>query len=102
MREKSKIFGVNIRDILYGAIVAIVSSILTALHQLLSIEPLVISWITIKPIIYIGLTSGLAYIIKNAFSNSKGEFAKKETKVESLLGPGGSSNPPEGSTGLPK
>lgn len=92
MRKKSKIFGVNIRDVLYGSVVAIVSSILTALHQLLSVEPLVISWITVKPILYVGLTSGLAYVIKNIFSNSKGEFAKKEN----VLGPGGSSNPAGG------
>jgi len=98
MTTKSKIFGVNVRDLLYGLVVAVLSAILTEIHQLLTTEVFELSWVRIRPTIYVGLTAGLSYIIKNFFSNSKGKFAKGEKEGSNLVedGPGGSSNPPDG------
>jgi len=97
MENKSKIFGVNIRDFAYGLVVAFLGAIATALHQLLSSnQSFSFDWITFKPIVYTGITAGFAYLIKNFFSNSKGDFGKLE-----MSGPGGGSNPPEGTAGLP-
>jgi len=93
MIEKSKIFGVNVRDILYGTIIAALGAILTALYQMLTTTPIIFDW---RGILLAGLTAGISYIIKNFFSNSNGKFAKKEVEAESVLGPGGSSNPPDG------
>lgn len=98
MTKKSKIFGVNVRDLLYGLIVAVLSAILTELHQSLSTKVVDFSWVRIKPTIYVGLAAGISYIIKNFFSNSNGKFAKGEKEANTLVedGPGGSSNPPDG------
>lgn len=98
MIKKSKIFGANARDLLYSGIVATISAILTEVHRLLTADPVVFNWITLKPALYVGLTAGISYFIKNVFSNSKGQFARSE----SAAGPGGGSNPPVGTEGLPK
>lgn len=100
MKKKSKIFGINIRDIVYGLIIAVIGAILTALQDALSsVDGFILDWPTTKKMLLVGINSGLAYIIKNFVSNSKGEFAKKEKTVTSFVeeeGPGGSSNPPGG------
>jgi len=78
-------------------LVAVISTMLTELYRLLTAEVIEFSWTKIKPVLYIGLTTGISYVLKNFFSNSKGEFAKSEKERSNLVedGPGGSSNPPE-------
>lgn len=96
MTKRSTLFGINVRDIFYGTIVAIIGAILTAIQQALTTEPVVFNW---RNIAYVGVASGISYIIKNFFSNSQGKFAKTDSTV---AGPGGGSTPPDGTTGLPK
>lgn len=92
----SKKFKLNIRDIAYGFVVAVFGAMVTALdHLLLKGEGFHFDKATFTTILNIGITAGVAYLLKNFFSNSHGEFGKKE------LGPGGSTNPPTGTDGLP-
>jgi Na+/H+ antiporter NhaA len=95
MIKKSTLYGVNLRDLFYGSIVAVFGAILAAIHQILITYPVVFDW---KNILGIGLTSGISYILKNFFSNSQGNFAKTENAT---AGPGGGSNPTSGTEGLP-
>ncbi len=97
MDNKSKKYRINTRDLAYGFITSVFGAMVMALHQLFASNlPFRFDWATFEPIINVGIVAGAAYLIKNFFSNSNGDFAKSEA-----LGPGGGSNPTTGTDGLP-
>lgn len=71
----STIFTLNTNDFLKGLIMAVLSSVITVVYQTVEAGSLVFDW---KAIGTIALTSGLAYIMKNLFTNSTGKFFGKE------------------------
>jgi hypothetical protein len=77
--DLSNYFSLNLKDALKGVAVAVVSSVLTAL--LTSLEsgglPTGLEW---KNIGIVGLTAGVAYIVKNLLTNSEGQLLKSEPK----------------------
>jgi hypothetical protein len=71
----STIFNLNIEDLAKGLIVTVLTSVLTIAYNTVSAGLLTFDW---KAIGLTALTSGLAYLMKNLLTNSKGEFLGKE------------------------
>lgn len=71
----SSIFTLNTGDFLKGLIMAVLSSVITVIYQTIEAGSLVFDW---KAIGTMALTAGLAYIMKNLFTNSNGVFLKRE------------------------
>jgi len=79
--QKSKIMStflnLNSSDFLKGLIMAVLSSVITVVYQTVEAGSLTFDW---KAIGTIALTSGLAYIMKNLFTNSTGKLLATEQK----------------------
>jgi len=73
----SPIFTLNSSDFLKGLIMAVLSSVITVVYQTIESGSLVFDW---KAIGTMALTTALAYIMKNLFTNSTGKFFGKEQK----------------------
>jgi len=74
----SNFFSLNWLDLAKGLLVAVFGAILTGVYQAIQAGSLVWTWLFWQPIILTGVGSGLAYLIKNFFSNSSGEPLKTE------------------------
>ncbi len=71
----STFLNLNIEDLAKGLILTVLSSTLTIVYQTLESGSLTFDW---KGISLASLTSGIAYLMKNLLTNSKGEFLTKE------------------------
>ena len=71
----STFLNLNSSDFIKGLIMAVLSSVITVIYQTVEAGLLVFDW---KAIGTMALTAGLAYIMKNLFTNSAGVFLKKE------------------------
>jgi len=78
---KSKIMStflnLNSSDFIKGLIMAVLSSVITVVYQTVEAGSLVFDW---KAIGTMALTTALAYIMKNLFTNSTGKLFAKEQK----------------------
>jgi len=81
---KSLFLKLKTNDFVKGLIVAMLAAIITSVYSLIQQGSLQMDWLTWKPIFLTAVGAGLSYIIKNFFSNSDGQFLKKEnnTKIE--------------------
>jgi hypothetical protein len=73
----STFLSLNTKDFIKGLLVAVLSAIVTILYNTIQTGSLDFDW---KQIGVMALTSALAYIMKNLFSNSTGGFLQKESK----------------------
>jgi hypothetical protein len=71
----SSIFTLNTNDFIKGLIMAVLSSVITVVYQTVEAGSLVFDW---KAIGTMALTTALAYIMKNLFTNSAGQFFGRE------------------------
>lgn len=71
----STFLNLNSSDFLKGLIMAVLSTVITIVYQTVEAGSLVFDW---KAIGTMALTTALAYIIKNLFTNSEGKFFGKE------------------------
>jgi hypothetical protein len=71
----STIFNLNIQDLAKGLILTVLTSVITIVYNTVSAGSLTFDW---QAIGLTALTSGLAYLMKNLLTNSKGEFLGKE------------------------
>jgi hypothetical protein len=71
----STFLNLNSSDFIKGLIMAVLSTVITVVYQTVEAGSLVFDW---KAIGTMALTSGLAYIMKNLFTNSTGGFLKRE------------------------
>ena len=76
----SKLFKINLLDLLKGIVIAIISAILGYLYESLSNGKI----IRFREIGVVSLTSFLGYITNRFFSNSKGQYLKKDSSENSL------------------
>jgi hypothetical protein len=74
---QSTFLTLNTADFIKGLIISVLSSVLTVVYQTVEAGSLVFDW---KSIGTIALTSGLAYIMKNLFTNSTGKLFATESK----------------------
>jgi hypothetical protein len=73
----STFLNLNSSDFLKGLIMAVLSSVITVVYQTVEAGSLTFDW---KAIGTIALTSALAYIMKNLFTNSTGKLFATESK----------------------
>ena len=71
----STFFSLNTNDFLKGLVMAVLTSVITVVYQTVEAGSLVFDW---KAIGTLALTSALAYIMKNLFTNSTGKLFAKE------------------------
>jgi len=71
----STFLNLNTTDFLKGLIMAVLSTVITIVYQTVEAGSLVFDW---KSIGTMALTTALAYIMKNLFTNSAGKFFGKE------------------------
>jgi len=67
----------NSSDFLKGLIMAVLSTVITVVYQTVEAGSLIFDW---KSIGTMALTTALAYIMKNLFTNSAGKLFAKEQK----------------------
>jgi hypothetical protein len=63
------------KDFIKGLLVAVLSAVVTIVYNTIQTGSLAFDW---KAIGMTALTSAIAYIMKNLFTNSTGSFLKKE------------------------
>jgi hypothetical protein len=71
----STFLNLNSSDFLKGLVMAVLSTVITVVYQTVEAGSLVFDW---KAIGTMALTSALAYIMKNLFTNSTGQLFGKE------------------------
>jgi hypothetical protein len=71
----STFLNLNSNDFLKGLIMAVLSSVITVVYQTVEAGSLTFDW---KAIGTMALTTALAYIMKNLFTNSTGKLFGKE------------------------
>ena len=76
----TKLFNINFTDLFKGAITAVISALLMTVYTMLNSGTMNFAWAFWKPSILAAFAAGIGYIIKNFFSNSKGQFAQAEPK----------------------
>jgi len=74
----SNFFSLNWLDLAKGLLVAVIGAILTGVYQAIQAGALAWTWLFWQPIVLTGVGAGIAYLIKNFFSNSAGEPLKGE------------------------
>ncbi len=74
---KSKIFTLDVRDLINGLIIAFLTAMLTGIIEILG-NGAVFTWITLKPVLIAGISAALAYLIKNFSTNSHNQLLTKE------------------------
>jgi len=84
----SKLFSLNLKDLLKGLIVAVLAPAIVIIQQSLDEGVLVFDW---KQILMASLAGAGAYLLKNFLSNSAGKFLSSE---ESIVGGHPSTHPP--------
>jgi hypothetical protein len=71
----SKFLNLDSTDFIKGLIMAVLSTVITVVYQTVEAGSLTFDW---KAIGTMALTSALAYIMKNLFTNSTGKLFGKE------------------------
>jgi O-antigen ligase len=71
----STFLNLNIEDLAKGLILTVLTSVVAIVYNTVSAGSLTFDW---QAIGLTALTSGLAYLMKNLLTNSKGEFLGKE------------------------
>lgn len=76
----SKFLKLSAKDFIKGLIVAMITTLITGIYQVIQSGGS-FDWVTLKPVVIAAIGAGLAYIVKNLFSNSQGQFLKLEKKT---------------------
>jgi hypothetical protein len=77
---KSKIFSLNVKDVIKAIILTFITALLTGIYQILQTGTL-LTWESLKPVVISSIAAALGYIIKNVLTNSNDEFLKSEPKI---------------------
>ena len=67
----------NSKDFLKGLVVAVITAVITIVYTSIQVGDLNFDW---KAIAMAALSSALAYIMKNLFTNNNDQLLKKDTK----------------------
>ena len=74
---KSKIFTLDLRDLINGLFVAVLTALLTGTIDILGNEA-IFDWIHIKPVLIAGISAACAYLLKSLSTNSRNQLFTKE------------------------
>jgi len=75
---ENKYLSLGKNDIVKGFIMAVLAAIMTAVYASIQSNELLFTWLYFKPIIINAIGAGIAYLLKNFFTNSNDQFFKKE------------------------
>lgn len=75
---KSKLFSLNGKDLLKGFVVAVSMAVLTGVYTAIEAGNFAFTWAFFQPILITGFGAGIAYLIKNLFTNSNDEMLTGE------------------------
>jgi hypothetical protein len=78
--KNSNFLNLKLSDFWKGLIVAVVTTVLGMAYKLIEAGQFPLTWVVWKPILLAGLGAGIAYVLKNLFTNSTGEVLKSEAK----------------------
>lgn len=73
--KASSFLNLNLKDLVKGFILAVLTSVVAIISTTIEAGSLTFNWPLIGKT---ALLAGLGYLVKNALSNSKGEFMTKE------------------------
>ena len=76
---KSSFLNLNMADLLKGFLVAVIAALLTGVYNAIQ-TGISWTWAFWSPILLTALGAGIAYLLKNLFTNSSNQFAKTEIK----------------------
>jgi len=71
---KSDFLRLNAKDFLKGLLVAIIMTFIASLNAVLQDGTFDFTWLIMKPVVMSSVGAGLAYLIKNFFTNSEGKI----------------------------
>jgi hypothetical protein len=74
---KSKIFTLDLRDLVNGIFVAILTALLTGIIDILG-NGAIFDWLHIKPVLIAGISAACAYLLKSLSTNSRNQLFTKE------------------------
>lgn len=74
---KSKFLTLDIRDFLYGILIAFLTALLTGIIDILQ-KGVVFDWPSLKPVLIAGICAALSYLLKNLLSNSQNQLLTRE------------------------
>lgn len=74
---KSRIFTLDLRDLVNGLFVAILTALLTGTIDILG-NGAVFDWIHIKPVLIAGISAACAYLLKSLSTNSRNQLFTRE------------------------
>jgi hypothetical protein len=84
----SNFLNLNLNDLFRGFLVAVITAILVALEPMLTTGQFP-DLPTLKAVAIAGVGAGIAYLIKNIFTNSQGQILKPEAKPPDAAPPVG-------------
>jgi len=74
----SNFLNLNGKDLIKGFIVAFLGALLSIVYNYIEAGTLVFTWAFFKPVLLTSLGAGIAYLLKNFFTNSEQNFLNKE------------------------
>ena len=74
---KSKLFTLDLRDLMNGLLVAFLTALLTGIIEILG-NGAVFDWPTLKPVLIAGISAALSYLLKSLSTNSHNQLFTKE------------------------
>lgn len=78
----SSFLRLKISDYWKGLIVAVTTTVLGMLYKLIEAGQFPTTWAIWKPIVLAGVGAGIAYILKNLFTNKDGKILKPDGSNE--------------------
>lgn len=74
---KSKLFTLDIRDVLHGLLIAFLTALITGIIDMLG-KGVVFDWPSIKPVLIAGISAALSYLLKCLATNSRNQLFTRE------------------------
>lgn len=78
--KRSELLNWNKNDFIKGLFMTILAAVLTAIYNLIEMEGFDWTHSEVMGVIKVAALTGIAYMLKNLFTNSDGKLAKKEAK----------------------
>ena len=75
--NRSDFLSLNKKDVIKTIILIFIQAFLTGIYQLLTAGT-ILTWESLKPVIMTSIAAAIGYLLKNVFTNSNGEFLRRE------------------------
>ena len=75
---KSRLFTLDLKDLINGLFVAFMTALLTGIIEMLS-HGTASNWLAIKPVLVAGICAALSYLLKSLSTNSRNQLFRGES-----------------------